>query len=167
MNEMFVFSRYHSLLGTYILASSREGLVCVKTEKQAKAYFARWKREKIELRQDDSRHSNLIDQLDAYFAGKLRQFILPLDLRGTQFQHQVWESIQKIPWGETRSYLQIAEALGRPSSSRAVGGAVGSNPVAIVVPCHRVVGSGGNLTGYGGGLERKAALLELENPKAS
>ena len=167
MNEMFFFSRYHSPLGTYILASSSEGLVCVKTEKQAQAYFARWQREQIELRPDDSHHFNLIDQLDAYFAGKLRQFTIPLDLRGTLFQHQVWESIHKIPWGETRSYLQIAEALGRPNSSRAVGGAVGSNPVAIVVPCHRVIGSSGNLTGYGGGLARKVALLALENPEAS
>jgi len=153
---MLYFSRYHGPLGTYILASSKKGLVCVKTEKQAQVYFARWEKEQIELRRDDSRHLRAIEQLDAYFAGKRRRFTLPLDLRGTLFQRQVWGQIKQIPWGKTRSYLQIAKRLGRPASSRAVGGATGSNPVAIVVPCHRVIGSSGRLTGYGGGLKRKA-----------
>jgi O-6-methylguanine DNA methyltransferase len=163
---MLFYSRYHSPLGIYILASSKKGLVCVKTEKQAPAYFARWKKEKLELRKDDARHTAAVAQLDDYFAGKRRRFTLPLDLSGTSFQRQVWQAIQKIPWGDTRSYLQIAKALGRSKASRAVGGATGSNPVAIIVPCHRVVGSCGKLIGYGGGLERKAALLALENPKA-
>ena len=163
---MFCFSRYHSPLGTYILASSEKGLVLLKTEKRARAYFSRWEKERIELRPDDTRHGAVIEQLDDYFAGRRRRFNLPLDLRGTVFQRQVWEQINQIPWGETRSYLQIAQALGRPNAARAVGGAAGSNPVAIVVPCHRVVGSNGKLTGYAGGLRRKAALLALEKPSA-
>ena len=101
-------------------------------------------------------------QLHAYFARNLRQFDIPLDLQGTDFQKSVWRELEKIPYGETRSYAQIAAAIGTPQAVRAVGAANGSNPVAIVVPCHRVIGSGGRLTGYGGGLPLKKRLLELE-----
>ena len=104
----------------------------------------------------------LLNQLEAYFEKKRRQFDIPLDVRGTPFQLLVWDYLLGIPWGETRTYGQIAEALGRPKAARAVGRAVGTNPVSIVVPCHRVIGANGNLTGYGGGLDRKTALLELE-----
>jgi len=104
----------------------------------------------------------LVKQLDAYFSKKRRRFEIPLDLRGTPFQLRVWELLLTIPWGETRTYGQIAKALSRPKASRAVGRAVGANPVSIVVPCHRIIGSNGRLTGYGGGLERKTALLEHE-----
>jgi methylated-DNA-[protein]-cysteine S-methyltransferase len=102
------------------------------------------------------------DQLRAYFDRKLREFSIPLDLEGTEFQKDVWQQLREIPYGETRSYVQIAEAIGRPKAVRAVGAANGSNPVAIVVPCHRVIGSSGRLTGYGGGLPLKKRLLELE-----
>ena len=101
-------------------------------------------------------------QLHAYFARDLRRFQLPLDLHGTEFQKRVWRELEKIPYGETRSYAQIAAAIGSPQAVRAVGAANGSNPAAIVVPCHRVIGSGGRLTGYGGGLPLKKRLLELE-----
>ena len=101
-------------------------------------------------------------QLHAYFAGDLRRFELPLDMHGTEFQKRVWRELEKIPYGETRSYAQVAAAIGTPNAVRAVGAANGSNPVAIVVPCHRVIGSGGRLTGYGGGLPLKKRLLELE-----
>jgi methylated-DNA-[protein]-cysteine S-methyltransferase len=102
------------------------------------------------------------EELHAYFAGKLRLFQVPLDMQGTDFQLSVWNELVKIPYGETRSYAQIAEAVRRPKAVRAVGAANGSNPVAIIVPCHRVIGSGGKLTGYGGGLPLKKRLLELE-----
>jgi methylated-DNA-[protein]-cysteine S-methyltransferase len=102
------------------------------------------------------------DELLAYFAGKLRVFTVPLDMQGTDFQLRVWNELLKIPYGETRSYAQVAEAIGRPKAVRAVGTANGSNPVAILVPCHRVIGSSGKLTGYGGGLPLKKRLLELE-----
>jgi len=101
-------------------------------------------------------------QLNAYFAGTLRRFDLPLDFRGTAFQKSVWAALLTIPFGETRSYGEIAAQLGRPSASRAVGAANGRNPISIVAPCHRVVGSTGKLTGFAGGLEAKAFLLELE-----
>jgi methylated-DNA-[protein]-cysteine S-methyltransferase len=102
------------------------------------------------------------EELRAYFAGNLRVFSVPLDMQGTDFQLSVWNHLVKIPYGETRSYAQVAEAVGRPKAVRAVGAANGSNPIAIIVPCHRVIGSGGKLTGYGGGLPLKKRLLELE-----
>ena len=105
-------------------------------------------------------------QLRAYFAGALREFELPLDIEGTDFQKRVWGEVAAIPYGETRSYLQIATAIGAPRAVRAVGAANGANPVPIVVPCHRVIGAKGKLVGYGGGLAMKRRLLELEGARA-
>jgi methylated-DNA-[protein]-cysteine S-methyltransferase len=102
------------------------------------------------------------DQLDAYFRGQLTSFDLPLTLDGTRFQQAVWAGLQAIPYGETISYGELARRIGQPSASRAVGLANGKNPVAIVVPCHRVIGADGSLTGYGGGMDRKRFLLGLE-----
>ncbi|MFJ4342346.1 methylated-DNA--[protein]-cysteine S-methyltransferase [Streptomyces sp. NPDC088915] len=104
-----------------------------------------------------------VRQLDAYFAGELTAFDLPLHLVGTPFQLRVWERLSLIPYGETRTYGELAEELGSPGASRAVGLANGKNPVSIVVPCHRVIGAGGGLTGYGGGLDRKQRLLAFES----
>ncbi len=154
--------RYHSPLGTYILVSSQQGVVCVTTEDDADTRLARWKRFNTRT-QDSSEHNDaLAEQLDAYFAGKLRRFSVPLDLRGTPFQRMVWELVRNIPYGETLSYSQIAQAVNRPNSARAVGRALSSNPVPVIVPCHRVIGSNGKLTGYAGGLHKKRALLDLE-----
>lgn len=101
-------------------------------------------------------------QLGEYFEGKRKEFDLPLHLRGTPFQLRVWHLLRTIPYGLTISYKQLAEWTGSPDSTRAVGRANGQNPISIIVPCHRVIGSNGMLVGYGGGLERKAALLDLE-----
>ena len=101
-------------------------------------------------------------QLLAYFAGQLRVFALKLAPKGTPFQQDVWRALQAIPYGATASYADIAERVGRPSAVRAVGAANGANPIAIVVPCHRIIGRDGTLTGYAGGLDRKRALLDLE-----
>ncbi|MGA2273670.1 MAG: methylated-DNA--[protein]-cysteine S-methyltransferase [Bryobacteraceae bacterium] len=103
-----------------------------------------------------------VRQLRAYFAGQLRHFELPLDLAGTEFQRRVWLELTRIPYGETRSYQEMARAIGAPKAVRAVGAANGANPIAIVVPCHRVVGASGKLVGYGGGLPLKRRLLTLE-----
>jgi methylated-DNA-[protein]-cysteine S-methyltransferase len=102
------------------------------------------------------------DQLDAYFAGTLTCFTLPLAPTGSQFQQRVWAALQDIPYGKTKSYGELAERIGSPGAARAVGLANGKNPIGIVIPCHRVVGSDGNLTGYGGGLDLKKQLLDLE-----
>jgi methylated-DNA-[protein]-cysteine S-methyltransferase len=104
----------------------------------------------------------LAQQLRAYFAGARRRFDLPLDPQGTPFQKRVWQHLETIPFGVTQSYRQVADAIGTPQAVRAVGAANGANPIPIVIPCHRVIGSGGRLTGYGGGLPLKKRLLELE-----
>jgi O-6-methylguanine DNA methyltransferase len=111
---------------------------------------------------DDPRLAQLRDELNAYFAGDLRVFRTRLDQRGTPFQRLVYHALLGIPWGETRSYGQMAVAIGRPASVRAVGAANGANPIPILVPCHRVIGANGTLTGYGGGLDLKARLLAIE-----
>jgi methylated-DNA-[protein]-cysteine S-methyltransferase len=114
---------------------------------------------------DDVNHATLRQtqrQLNEYFAGERRAFSLPLDFRGTDFQRRVWQALLTIPYGETRSYAHIARQIGRPTAVRAVGAANGRNPLSIVAPCHRVIGSSGQLTGFAGGLATKAQLLALE-----
>ena len=111
--------------------------------------------------------ANAVEQLEQYFAGERVEFDLELDMRGTDFQKNVWEALLTIPYGETRSYGEIARQIGRPDRARAVGAANGSNPISIIVPCHRVIGSDGSLTGYGGGLDRKRFLLDHESGVAS
>lgn len=106
----------------------------------------------------------VLKQLKAYFAGRLRNFDLPLAPQGTPFQRKVWKQLEKIPYGEIKSYLDIAKAVGKPSGPRAVGAANGRNPIPIIVPCHRVIGASGKLVGFGGGLPTKKWLLLHENP---
>ncbi|MGY0490853.1 methylated-DNA--[protein]-cysteine S-methyltransferase [Streptomyces sp. WG-D5] len=115
---------------------------------------------------DERPFGAVIDQLNAYFQGELKNFDLPLHLHGTPFQRRVWEQLQLIPYGETRTYGELAEALGNPNASRAVGLANGKNPIGVIVPCHRVIGANGDLTGYGGGLPRKRRLLDFERSGA-
>lgn len=113
----------------------------------------------------DEQHPVLMEserQLGEYFAGKRKSFSIALDMRGTRFQKEVWEALLAIPFGETRSYGQLAKQLGNPRATRAVGDANGKNPLSIILPCHRVIGSSGKLTGFAGGLETKAHLLSLE-----
>lgn len=111
---------------------------------------------------DDSALAPVVAKLDAYFAGELTEFDLPMEVTGTDFQRRVWAALCEIPYGETISYGELARRVGNPKASRAVGLANGRNPIAIVVPCHRVIGANGSLTGYGGGLDRKVWLLEHE-----
>jgi methylated-DNA-[protein]-cysteine S-methyltransferase len=113
-------------------------------------------------RRDDRRLRAVTTALEEYFAGTRTTFDLPLAPVGSPFQRQVWEALRRIPFGETATYGQIARALGKPAASRAIGGANHRNPIAIIVPCHRVIGAAGSMTGYGGGLRRKRLLLELE-----
>lgn len=116
---------------------------------------------------DGTAFTDAVDQLTAYFAGDLLEFDLQLDLVGTEFQRRVWAALLTIPYGETRSYGEIAREIGSPGASRAVGLANGHNPIGIVVPCHRVIGSNGSLTGYGGGIDRKRQLLDMEKQRVS
>lgn len=112
---------------------------------------------------DDTVATEVQAQLTAYFEGDLKEFNLPLALAGTVFQQKVWAALLTIPYGETTTYGELAERLGQPTAARAVGLANGKNPISIIVPCHRVIGSTGSLTGYGGGLPRKRYLLDFEN----
>ena len=110
----------------------------------------------------DAGFEDVVQQLEEYFARKRKVFTVPIAPVGTSFQQRVWTELQTIPYGETRSYRELADAIGNRSAMRAVGAANGRNPISIIVPCHRVIGSNGTLVGYGGGLERKRFLLDLE-----
>jgi O-6-methylguanine DNA methyltransferase len=147
------YSRFSSPVGPLLLAVSERGLIAL--EFGSGDIGESW----VEA---PEKTAPLARQLEEYFAGRRRRFDLPLDVRGTEFQRRCWQELLKIPYGETRSYADIASAIGNPPAVRAVGLANGQNPIAIVVPCHRVIGSDGSLTGYGGGLEVKRRLLELE-----
>ncbi|MFV9635497.1 methylated-DNA--[protein]-cysteine S-methyltransferase [Mycobacterium neumannii] len=116
---------------------------------------------------DDGAFPEAVAQLEAYFAGELTEFNLELDMVGTVFQRKVWAALLTIPYGETRSYGEIARQIGAAGAFRAVGLANGHNPIGIIVPCHRVIGANGSLTGYGGGLDRKRALLDMEKSRVS
>lgn len=116
---------------------------------------------------DDNAFPEAVEQLSEYFAGDRTEFDLELDMIGTQFQRRVWDALQTIPYGQTCSYGEIARQIGSPSAFRAVGLANGHNPIGIIVPCHRVIGANGSLTGYGGGLDRKRTLLELEKSRTT
>ena len=144
--------QFSTPLGTLVITANTKGIESVLFRDSSDA-------------PDQSNDLLLLDckaQFDAYFAGSLQQFDLPLAAIGTDFQQAVWQALLRIPRGQTRSYREVAEQIGRPQAVRAVGAAVGRNPLSIVVPCHRVLGSDGGLTGYAGGLERKRALLQLE-----
>ena len=120
------------------------------------------RREVVEVVEDPAAFAPLAAELGEYFCGRRQSFDLPLDLRGTVFQMQVWRQLLSIPYGQLRTYRQVAAEIDRPGAARAVGQAVGDNPIAVVVPCHRVIGAGGNLVGFGGGLTLKGQLLRLE-----
>ena len=148
---------HDSPVGPLTLVSDGERLVGL--------YFAGWSPPAGALRASDDLLTATARQLDAYFGGRLRRFDVPLGLAGTPFQQRVWSALRDIPFGETRSYGQLADAIGKPSAMRAVGAANGRNPISIVVPCHRVIGADGSLTGFGGGIERKKFLLALEQAR--
>jgi len=146
-----------SPVGRLLLAGDAAGLKLIGFPGGSRA-----RRPAADWRRDDGGFDEARRQLQAYFRGALTRFDLKLAPEGTPFQLAVWRALREIPYGETRSYGELARAIGRPSASRAVGAANGANPLPIVVPCHRVIGSSGSLTGFGGGLETKAALLALE-----
>ena len=157
------FKEMKSPVGKLKLVASSRALVAVLWEKE------RPNRVKLDEISLDPQHPVLIEaerQLSEYFAGKRTQFDLPLEPDGTEFQKKVWRALREIPFGKTKSYLELARTIGSPDASRAVGAANGKNPLSIVVPCHRVVGADGALTGFAGGLETKAALLALEASRA-
>ena len=145
---------HQTILGPLTISLNEEGAVEI-VHFGAKPYLVH----------DEEACSQAVKQMDEYLSGERQEFDLVLSLRGTPFQVSVWEELRRIPYGTTVSYRDIAMRIGRPDAVRAVGTANGANPIAIIVPCHRVIGANGSLTGYGGGLPNKRLLLELEQPQ--
>ena len=153
---------FESPVGPLLLAGDSIALrqLSFRSSKRSATPQADWKLDKKPF-------AEVVRQLQAYFGGELKQFHLPLVMEGTEFQLRVWNALRTIPYGETISYTQLAGRIGNPKAVRAVGLANGSNPIPIIVPCHRVIGSDGRLTGFGGGLSTKKMLLKLENQQLS
>jgi methylated-DNA-[protein]-cysteine S-methyltransferase len=156
--DSIYYSWFESPVGNLLLAGSSTGLKLVSfaAGKRARSLHPEWQA-------DSSAFVEVVEQLRSYFAGERTNFDVPLLLEGTDFQKRVWTALQTIPYGETISYKQLAETIGRPRAVRAVGAANGANPIPIIIPCHRVIGNDGSLTGFGGGLPLKKQLLELES----
>ena len=168
--ETLLFTTVESPVGPLFLAASQRGLVALEFDRRLPGQQTirpnprdlRGERKNVQLQESEQALQPYVGELHEYFAGQRHQFDFPLDLRGTDFQLACWRALLAIPYGETRSYGDIARAVGRPRGFRAVGMANNRNPVAIVVPCRRVIAADGTLCGYGGGLEIKQNLLQLE-----
>jgi methylated-DNA-[protein]-cysteine S-methyltransferase len=157
MNRSY-YTWFESPVGPLLLAGSESALrlVSFAAGKRARTVDPAWQ-------EDASMFADAMEQLQSYFAGNRKNFELPLDLEGTEFQKKVWTALRSIPYGETVSYKELAGRVGSPKAVRAVGAANGANPIPIIIPCHRVIGNDGSLTGFGGGLALKKKLLQLEN----
>ncbi len=164
MNTEYYFKTMPSPVGHIKLIAGNNGLAAILWENDDP------KRVQVREYAQNDNHPVLLEtekQLLEYFKGERKEFSVPLDFIGTDFQKQVWHTLLTIPYGETRTYGQIAEQLNNPKAVRAVGAANGKNPISIIAPCHRVIGASGSLTGFAGGLENKAILLKLENNKTA
>ena len=157
--ETLYYSRIQSPVGALVLGVSAKGLVALEFDR---GQFPPKMNKSVSWQESNDATRDYVDELNQYFAGRRREFTFALDLRGTPFQIQCWRALLDIPYGETRTYADIARSVGRPHAYRAVGMANNRNPSAIVVPCHRVIASDGTLCGYGGGLDVKSKLLALE-----
>jgi methylated-DNA-[protein]-cysteine S-methyltransferase len=156
------YTQMESPVGPLLLAGDADSLRFVSfgsSERRVKP--------RADWTEDRAPFSEVMRQLRAYFEGKLEEFDVPLTLEGTEFQRRVWASLLTIPYGETISYAELAQRIGNPKAVRAAGLANGSNPIPIIIPCHRVIGSNGSLTGFGGGLDTKKKLLALESKQIS
>lgn len=158
---MINYAYYKSPVGVLGVCATDRGLRAILTEKQFQLFFQT--NHDLSLNPSSAILGKTMKQLDQYFAKTLKTFSLPIDLTGTPFQLRVWKALMKIPFGETLTYGEQAAIIGKPKASRAVGAANGKNPIAIVVPCHRVIGKNGSLTGYAGGIPMKEYLLKLES----
>ncbi len=166
MNSGIVYAQMDAPVGAIWIASTHVGICTIGIGDKQPERFLAWLSRYIDPEPPRKEPQALLDaaltQLREYFSGSRRAFDLPLDLRGTPFQNAVWDKLVRIPYGATTTYGEIARSIGKPQAARAVGAANGANPLSIIIPCHRVLGANGSLTGYGGGLEMKAALLRLE-----
>ncbi|MGF6723449.1 methylated-DNA-[protein]-cysteine S-methyltransferase [Paraburkholderia sp. GAS41] len=161
-SPQFLYKTISSPVGRLTLVTSLAALVAILWENERPG---RVRLGTLHEEANDPTLLNVERQLEEYFAGKRNRFEIPLDFRGTEFQKKVWNALVDIPYGETRTYAEIAASIGSPKAVRAVGAANGRNPISIVAPCHRVIGSSGELTGFAGGLDRKETLLVLEDAR--
>jgi methylated-DNA-[protein]-cysteine S-methyltransferase len=164
VDEVF-YATLATPIGEMHIASTGAGVCKVALPSENAAEFMTWLKRALPgatLIESEEANAAAIDELQAYLQGRLTEFSSPLDMHGTDFQRAVWQAVAAIPYGETRSYGEIARSVDRPLACRAVGAANGANPLPPFVPCHRVIGGNGSLTGYGGGLPLKARLLDLE-----
>lgn len=150
------FKEIPSPVGKLKLIANQKNLVAILWENESRPLFEN------ALQNNHPVLLKAEKELNEYFSNKRKKFTIPLEPLGTDFQQRVWQALQEIPYGSTFSYKQIAEKIGNPKAVRAVGGAIGRNPLSIVIPCHRVIGSNGTLTGFAGGLDKKTKLLQLE-----
>ncbi len=157
IDDQICYSTLDSPVGELLLVANADGIRSIYSTSHRKRSEPR-----PEWRRDDAALGDAREQLKAYFAGELQEFTLALNPQGTPFQKRVWKLLESVPYGTTTTYGHLARQLGTPTASRAVGAANGRNPISFVVPCHRVIGQDGSLTGYGGGLEMKRTLLEFE-----
>lgn len=168
MKNSVLYTTMTSPIGTITIAKTSKGVCFIdfgdstKTLMSLRLWSQRWLQQDELMRSDDSSLDDVKSELEEYFAGNRKEFTVPIDLCGTPFQKMVWQELLKIPYGETRAYKDIAMAIDAPKAVRAIGGANHNNPIPIIVPCHRVIGSNGALVGYGGGLSIKEELLALE-----
>lgn len=160
--EKIFYSFMETQFGTLLLASTEKGMKRIMLSGSNQLNQLRQEFGKNQLRENKNFNENAAEQLRQYFQGKRKQFSLPLDLEGTDFQKQVLRAVQQVPYGTTQSYQQIALKIGNPRAVRAVGNANRTNPLPIIIPCHRIIGSDGSMTGYGGGIDLKRKLLEFE-----
>lgn len=168
MNQAIIYTRLDSPIGLVWLAASQVGVCAIGLGSEQPGSFFSWLSKHVgpEPPHDNRQPlTTVVNQLREYFSSTRREFDLPLDIRGTDFQKAVWAEVALIPYRTTETYGEIARRIGKPGAARAVGGAVGANPLPVLIPCHRVMGAGGRLTGYGAGLEIKAALLQVEGTR--
>ncbi|MCG3087665.1 methylated-DNA--[protein]-cysteine S-methyltransferase [Sporosarcina cyprini] len=148
-----------------IIAATDKGICYISPNQSTFGELNEWQKKRLPqavLHENPEKLAPWTQELAAYMDGSLKKFSMPVDLHGTAFQQDVWNALQQIPYGSTKNYAEIAELIGKPNAVRAVGGAIGANPILIAVPCHRVIGKNGKLTGFRGGLEMKECLLTLE-----
>ncbi|UKS26489.1 methylated-DNA--[protein]-cysteine S-methyltransferase [Paenibacillus sp. HWE-109] len=173
-NNVLSYTEVASPIGQLVIVATRRGLCNIsfgtfeQNQDQLQAWASRYYgKVQHEWQEDASQLAPVAEQLTQYFGRKLERFEGDIDLQGTDFQKRVWTALLDIPYGKTASYKDIAQAIGSPKAVRAVGGANNKNPIPVIIPCHRVIGASGELVGYGGGLDIKVCLLDLEQPKTT
>lgn len=166
--KILYYGTLHSVLGESYVVASSEGIVYIGTPNASFEEVEVWAKKRFvnyTFEENRGEIAPYLEQLEAYFKGELRNFNLPIHVKGTPFQLAVWDALKELPYGTTASYSEIADRIGHPKAVRAVGAAIGANPLLGIIPCHRVIGKNGKMTGFRGGIPMKEFLLQLEHKK--